>query len=62
MSSIDIKKTTTTQMKIKKAALNEGKFYVDGEEQNLLQLLTEIFDGCIFDLSVVEKNEIPVED
>ena len=58
MNCIDIKKTTTTQMKIKKATISDGKFYVDGEEHNLLELLSDTFEDSIFDVTVTEKTEV----
>lgn len=56
MNNVDIKKTTTTQMKIKKATINDGKFYIDGEEINLLALLSSTFEDCVFDVAVTEKT------
>lgn len=56
MNNVDIKKTTTIQMKIKKATINNGKFYIDGEEVNLLALLSSTFEDCIFDVAVTEKT------
>lgn len=58
MNGVEIKKTTTTQMKIKKATIDEGNLFVDGEEINLLNLLTDVFDGSIFDITVTEKTEV----
>lgn len=58
MNGIEVKKTTTTQMKVKKATIDEGKVFVDGEEINLLDILCDTFDGSIFDITVTEKTEI----
>lgn len=58
MNCIDIKRTTTTQMKIKKATISNGKFYVDGEERDLLELLSDTFVDSIFDMSITEKVEL----
>lgn len=58
MNCIDIKKTTTTQMKIKKATISDGKFFVDGEERDLLELLSDTFEDSVFDVSIVEKVEL----
>ena len=58
-----IKTTTTTQMKIKKATIDEqGAVYVDGEVVDLINALKNTFEGCIFDLAVTEKTEVPIED
>lgn len=57
MKNIDIKRTTTTQVKVKKATVSDGVLYVDGEEYNLYDLLSKYFDGCIFDIAIVEKDE-----
>lgn len=63
MNGVDVKTTTTTQMKIKKATVSdEGRFIVDGEEIDLIDVLKTFFEGCIFDLSVTEKTEVPVEE
>ncbi len=56
MNCIDVKKTTTTQMKIKKATVSEGKLYIDGEERNFIELLSNTFEDSIFDITVVEKT------
>ena len=56
MNCIDIKRTTTTQ--IKKATISNGKFYVDGEERGLLELLSDTFVDSIFDMSITEKVEL----
>lgn len=62
MNGVEIKTTTTTQMKIKKATIDEqGAVYVDGEVVDLINALKNI-EGCIFDLAVTEKTEVPVED
>ena len=58
MNCIDIKKTTTTQMKIKKATISEGKFFIDGEERDLLELLSDTFEDSVFDVSIIEKVEL----
>ena len=58
MNCIDIKRTTTTQMKIKKATISNGKFYVEGEERDLLELLSDTFVDSIFDMSITEKVEL----
>ena len=56
MNCIDVKRTTTTQMKIKKATVSDGVFYVDGEEKDLLTLLSDTFEDCVFDVTVVDKT------
>ncbi len=56
MNNVDIKRTTTIQMKIKKATINDGKFFIDGEEINLLALLSSTFEDCVFDVVVTEKT------
>lgn len=56
MNCIDIKRTTTTQMKIKKATVSDGVFYVDGEEKDLLVLLSDTFEDCVFDVTIVDKT------
>lgn len=56
MNCIDIKRTTTTQMKIKKATVSDGVFYVDGEEKDLLALLSDTFEDCVFDVTIVDKT------
>ena len=59
MNGVEIKTTTTTQMKIKKATIDEqGAVYV----VDLINALKNTFEGCIFDLAVTEKTEVPVED
>lgn len=58
MNNIDIKRTTTTQMKIKKATISDGEFYVDGEKVDLLEILTNTFEDSVFDMSVTEKVEL----
>ena len=35
MKNIDIKRTTTTQVKVKKATVSNGKLFVDGDEYDL---------------------------
>jgi len=63
MNGVEIKTTTTTQMKIKKATIDEqGSVYVDGEVVDLINALKNTFEDCIFDLAVTEKTEVPVED
>lgn len=60
MNGVEIKTTTTTQMKIKKATIDEqGAVYVDGEVVDLINALKNTFEGCIFDLAVTEKNRGP---
>ena len=50
-------------MKIKKATIDEqGAVYVDGGVVDLINALKNTFEGCIFDLAVTEKTEVPVED
>lgn len=56
MNCIDVKKTTTTQMKIKKATVSDGTFYVDGEAKDLPQLLSDTFGDCVFEVSITEKT------
>lgn len=62
MKNIDIKRTTTTQVKIKKATINEDRLYIDGEEYDIYELLNKYFNGCIFDLTVVEKDEEVIDE
>lgn len=63
MNGVDIKTTTTTQMKVKKATVTDGgDIVVDGEKIDLIGVLKTFFEGCIFDLSVTEKTEVPVEE
>lgn len=58
MNGVEIKTTTTTQMKIKKATIDEqGSVYVDGEVVDLINALKNTFEGCIFDLAVTEKKQ-----
>lgn len=62
MNGVEIKTTTTTQMKIKKATIdNDGDLFVDGEKVDLIDVLKNTFEDCIFDLTVVEKTEVPIE-
>lgn len=63
MNGVEIKTTTTTQMKIKKATItNEGEIVVDGEAIDLIDVLKSYFEGSVFDLAVTEKTEVPVEE
>lgn len=62
MDGIDVKKTATTQMKVKKGTMDNHKLYVEGQECDLMALLDKIFDGTVFDITVVEKNEVPVDE
>lgn len=62
MKNVDIKRTTTTQVKVKKATVSNGKLFVDGDEYDLYELLNKYFEGCIFDISVVEKDEEVIDE
>lgn len=58
MSAIVVKRNTSTNMKISKATIDdEGRFIVDGEVVDLVELVKEFFEGVIFDVSITEKVE-----
>ena len=63
MNGVEIKTTTTTQMKIKKATIDEqGSVYVDGEVVDLINALKHTFEGSIFDFGLTDTTEVLVED
>lgn len=58
MSAIVVKRNTSTNMKISKATIDdEGRFIVDGEVVDLVELVKEFFEGVVFDVSITEKVE-----
>lgn len=60
--AMTLKETTKRDFKIKGASIVNGKVYDDGEEIDLIDLLTKAFDdNTLFDLSVSEKSEEELE-
>lgn len=57
MEGLTLKKSTTTKMTVKKASVNEGTLIIDGEDVDFMKVLTDNFDGCIFDISVAQKTD-----
>lgn len=57
MDNISLKKSTTTKLAIKKATINEGKVFVDGEEIDLMRIIDAHFADCVFDLNISEKSD-----
>lgn len=56
MSAIVVERNTSTNMKISKATIDdEGRFIVDGEVIDLVEIVKEFFEGVIFDVSITEK-------
>lgn len=55
MDGITLKKSTTTKMNVKKATIADGKMVVDGEVVDLMKIIGDNFENCIFDIAINEK-------
>lgn len=60
--SIAIKDTTKRDLKIKNCNIIDGKFFNDGIETDLIDILNKIYpDDYTFDISAVTKSEEDIE-
>lgn len=60
--AISVKDTTKRDLKIKEAQIVNDKFYIDGEEQDLISLLHKVFeDNLSFEITATVKNENNVD-
>lgn len=60
--AVTVKDTKKIDVKIKGATISEGKFYDEGEEKNINDLLSKAFgEGVIFDISATVKTDEEVD-
>lgn len=60
--ALSVKETSKTDFKIKGCTVSEGKFYDEGTEKNLIDLLVKTFgEGAVFDLAATTKVDEEID-
>ncbi len=60
--ALTIKETNKKDVKIKNASIVDGKFFHDGAESDLVELLGKVYpEGETFELNVTAKSESEVD-
>ncbi|EXG87825.1 hypothetical protein K413DRAFT_4726 [Clostridium sp. ASBs410] len=60
--ALSVKETSKTDIKIKGCTVSDGKFYDEGTEKNLIDLLVKTFgEDTIFDLAATTKIDEEID-